>query len=308
MEYKGDRVRISRREALDNLAGSFMDAMRAGVVPPWAKSWRSVPTPRSGASGRPYSGFNQLFLELISDIRDYQSPYWVTRGWVEKRGGLVPAYAGGVEVVAIFRVGRNQETDRESNALAATGFVVYNVQEIFKEVPRWEPPPLDEKRFAKARQVVDSYLKGDEDRKGPHLTHDRFIRAPHYDIGWDTIRMPELWQFETSDGFYHTLFHEMAHSTGYHTRLSRSGVADYDHFGSYQYGGEELVAEMTAALLARETGIDSEHEEMRSASYLGSWLGSMGESPDTLVRAIEESERAARYLMRFANEPKDKKD
>ena len=285
-----------------------MDAMRKGVAPPWARSWRRLPTPRSGSSGRPYSGFNRLFLELISDIRDYQSPYWVTRSWVEKRGGLVPAYARGVQIIAIFRVGRNRETGEDSNALAATGFVVYNVQEIFKEVPLWEPPPLDEKRFAKARRVVDSYLKGDEDKKGPHLAHDRFTRAPHYDIGWDTIRMPELWQYETSDGFYHTLFHEAAHSTGHYTRLARAGITNFDHFGSYQYGDEELVAEMTAALLARETGIDSEHEEMRSASYLESWLGSMGETPDMLVRAIEESERAARYLMRFSNEPKDKKE
>ncbi len=307
VEYKGDRVKTTRREALDHLADSFMDAMRSGVTPPWAKSWRSVPTPRSGANGRPYSGFNRLFLELVSDIRDYQSPYWVTRSWVEKRGGLVPAHAGGVEVIAIFRVGRNRETGEDSNALAATGFVVYNVEEIFKEVPRWEPPPLDEKRFAKARHVVDSYLKGDEDRKGPHLAYDRSVPTPRYSIGWDTIRMPGRWQFETSDGFYHTLLHEAAHSTGHHTRLARPGVVNFDHFGSYQYGDEELVAEMTAALLARETGIDNAREELMSASYLESWLGSMGESPDMLVRAIEESERAAKYLMRFSA-PKDKKD
>ena len=310
MEYKGDRVKTTRREALEHLADSFADAMRLGAVPPWAKSWRSVPTPRSGSNGRPYSGFNRFLLELISDIRGYQSPYWVTRGWVEKRGGLVPKRAGGVEVIAIFRVGRNRETGEDSsNALAATGFVVYNVEEIFKEVPRWEPPPLDEKRFAKARKVVDSYLKGDEDRKGPHLAYVRSVRSPHYSIGWDMIHMPELWQFETSDGFYHTLLHELAHSTGHHTRLARPGVANFDHFGSYQYGDEELVAEMTAALLARETGIDNVREELRSASYLESWLGAMGESPDMLVRAIEGSERATRYLMRFSEpKPKDKKD
>lgn len=303
MESKGDRISMSRREALEHLADSLMDAMRAGVAPPWAKSWRRAPTPRN-VEGRPYSGLNRLFLEIISEVRDYQSPYWTTRDWVEKRGGVIPEGARYGFAVSIFGV-RDRETGEDSNAMAMTSHILYNIEEIFKEVPRWEPPPLDEKRFAKANRLRDSYFRNP---KGPSLTYDRFTRAPHYSMGWDAIWIPGRGQFETSDGFYHTLFHEMAHSTGYHTRLARPGVVDYDHFGSYRYGGEELVAELTAALLARETGIDSEHEEMRSAAYLESWLRTMEESPDMLVRAIEDSERAARYLMRFANEPKDKKE
>ena len=295
-----DRVSMSKRVALESMAELFIEMMRAGVVPPWAKSWRTIPRPRN-VEGRPYSGINRLFLEIITDFWDYQSPYWTTRGWVEKRGGIVPKDARSVEVIAIFRV-KDRQTGEDSNALAATGYVVYNVEEIFKEVPRWEPEPLDERRFAKARRIVDSYLRN-RDNLGPTLEYDSFIRSPSYYPGWDKIVMPRRGLFDTNDEFYHSLFHEMTHSTGHETRLNRRGVTRYDHFGSHQYGEEELVAGMTAAMLARETGIDSAPGELNSAAYLQSWLGSMEESPEMLVSAIDESERALRYLLKMAEPP-----
>ena len=45
-------------------------------------------------------------------------------------------------------------------------------------------------------------------------------------------------------------------STGHASRLAREGIVKSDGFGNHLYSKEELVAEMTAAVLCGITGID----------------------------------------------------
>lgn len=295
MESEGDRVR-TRRDTLRNLADFFIEMMEGGDLPPWARSWRNAPVPRS-VYGRQYTGVNRLYLEGLTAKMRYRSPYWATRSWVEKLGGAVPEGAPWGEVEGVFNV-RDRATREDTNSLAVKVTPVINIQEVFKEVPpRYPDPPVDS-RFDKARLISDSYLRRPENA-GPSLTYNPAGRNPLYRPGADEIEMPDHGRFYTTDGFYHELFHEMAHSTGHRSRLNRSGVADFDHFGSYQYGMEELVAEMTAAMMCRESDIDSVQENMDAAAYLKSWLRSIWESPNMLYNAIDDAARATNHLLRM---------
>ena len=295
MEADGGRVR-TRRDTLRNLADFFIEMMEGGDLPPWARSWRDAPVPRS-ARGRRYAGLNRLYLEGLAAKMRYRSPYWATRRWVESLGGAVPEGAPWAEVTGVFNV-RDRETREDTNSLAVRVWLVVNVQEVFKEVAPWDPEPPVDSRFDKARLIADSYLRRLENA-GPSLAYNAAGRNPLYRPSSDEIEMPEHDRFYTTDGFYHELFHEMAHSTGHRSRLNRVGVADFDHFDSNRYGREELVAEMTAAMMCRESDIDSVQENRDAAAYLKGWLGSIRESPDMLYNTIDDAERATNHLLRM---------
>ena len=67
-----------------------------------------------------------------------------------------------------------------------------------------------------------------------------------YSISKKLIVLPEFSQFKDGESFYGTAFHEMAHSTGAEEHLNRLKPAA---FGSAEYAQEELVAELTSAMV-----------------------------------------------------------
>jgi antirestriction protein ArdC len=88
----------------------------------------------------------------------------------------------------------------------------------------------------------------------------------------DRINCPPISDFKVSEEYYCTLFHEMIHSTGYTSRLARTGIKTKGvAFGDEAYSKEELVAEMGAAMLCGVAGIDNSTID-NSASYIDSWL------------------------------------
>ena len=60
------------------------------------------------------------------------------------------------------------------------------------------------------------------------------------------------------------------------------------HFGAHSYGVEELTAEMSAALLGGQTGLNSEADLVENcAAYLKSWLKIIREDPSIVWVAAQ---------------------
>ena len=114
----------------------------------------------------------------------------------------------------------------------------------------------------------------------------------YYSISKNTIVIPEFEQFVSGESFASNTFHEMAHSTGAELHLNRLKPTA---FGSSEYAREELVAELTAALVAQYYGMDK-HIKDDSAAYLKSWLGSLHESPDFLKTVLTDVKRCSSML------------
>ena len=74
----------------------------------------------------------------------------------------------------------------------------------------------------------------------------------------DSINLPDRESFISPEEFYCTAFHELAHSTGHPSRLSRKGITDPAYFGSHNYSNEELVAEFSASMLCGIAGIEQQ--------------------------------------------------
>ena len=66
---------------------------------------------------------------------------------------------------------------------------------------------------------------------------------------------------------------------------------------SEMYAKEELVAEIAAAMLCGHVGIDTKKTEGQSAAYVQGWMKRIKETPDLLIKAASQSQRAVNYIL-----------
>jgi len=174
--------------------------------------------------------------------------------------------------------------------LLARMYYVFNADQAEQLPDSYYPArtgqPVDAIR--EPQEVLDGYLANG----GPTLRHVEGDRA-YYQARPDQVTMPERSQFPTPEAYYGAAFHEAGHSTGHPSRLNREGIAEFDHFGSDRYGREELVAQMTSAMLQAETGIETEAEFERSAAYLQNWLTAIKGDVTLVPQAAAQAQRAA---------------
>ena len=115
----------------------------------------------------------------------------------------------------------------------------------------------------------------------------------YYSISKDIIVVPEKQQFIDGESFYTNLLHEMAHSTGSESRLNR--LKPGQSFGSAEYAREELVAELTAALVSSQYGM-TKHVKSDSAAYLKGWLSNLKEDPSYIKTTLLDVKRSASFI------------
>ncbi len=120
----------------------------------------------------------------------------------------------------------------------------------------------------------------------------------------DRIQLPKRERFHTPAAYYSTRFHEMGHSTGAEKRLNRPGIADFDYKGSHQYADEELVAEITACILAGEAGIERVVEN-NSVAYLKHWADRLKADSRLIVMAAMRAQTAADLILGRTFEEKE---
>jgi antirestriction protein ArdC len=107
--------------------------------------------------------------------------------------------------------------------------------------------------------------------------------------------MPPRGLFHSSEEYYATEFHELAHSTGHAKRLHRENFDNPVSFGSESYSKEELIAEMTAAMLCGIAGIEQRILE-NSAAYLKTWIARLKSDSRLLVSAASQAQKAADFI------------
>lgn len=291
----------NRADKYQQVTDRIIEALEAGVVP-WRKPWTTIP--HTSVDGHRYRGSNVFLLSITAMLEGYESPYWGTYDALKAKGGQVKKGSKGTMVVWWARK-TIQETDSagapvlkdgkpvEKSFMMLRSYKVFNVEQCawsdgMPDKFKGLRDDLDTSGFAHVDATIETYCEA-----GPTLNHggDRACYAPRT----DTVTMPTLGAFDDPESYYATLFHELTHSTGHPSRLNREGIADFDGFGSHRYGREELVAEMGAAMLCAEFGIDSTMES--SAAYIKSWLDVIQCDPRTVVSAGAQAQRAVDLIL-----------
>ena len=105
--------------------------------------------------------------------------------------------------------------------------------------------------------------------------------------------MPPSHLFSGFDHYYATLAHELSHWTGHASRLGRDLK---NRFGTAAYAAEELVAELSSAMLGAELGLPVAHLD-NHASYIEHWLKLLKSDDRAILTAAAKAEEAASLLL-----------
>lgn len=281
---------MTKQDAYKLVTDRIIEALEAGVVP-WHKPWRTFAgnAPRSMSTGKAYQGVNVWTLGATAMLRGYSSPYWITFKQAKERGGSVRKGEKGTPVVFWKFIEKKDAASGETTDRIPLlrYFTVFNVEQCDGiEAPALEALP-ERDPIEACEAIAAGYIDG------PTVNHggDRAYYSPALDI----IGMPRIGQFDTSEHYYGTLFHELAHSTGHVDRLGRKSLIHPAPFGSEDYSREELIAEMAAAFLCGEAGI--EVNVTHHASYIGSWLKNLQDDPRLVVQAGAAAHKAAAHIL-----------
>ena len=303
----------------------------------WTQGWLGVKGTILGLpqniTVRTYSGGNSFFLMADTSEKGYNTPVYMTFKQAKDRNLHVNA---GEKSVPIFKWGlsikdENGKTvsEEDYNAMSKEERDKFSVRPYPKvyHVFNIDQTNLSEVNKKKYDAIVARFKAPDEevkDSKGMYINDalDRMFKekAWHCDIRYDKpssrafyvpsqdfIVLPMKEQFNIGktaeevyrDGmeYYSTALHEMAHSTGHESRLNRQ-------FGAKRtdgYAHEELIAEMTAALVGSTMGFDKKILE-NNANYLKGWLENLKRNPESITTIMSDVGKASDMIIEKIDE------
>jgi len=282
-------------KAYEVITQSIIDALSKGTVP-WRKEWlTSGYSPKSLSSGKNYKGTNALLLSFSAGANGYVSPWWGTYKQITERGGQVRKGEKSTPVV-LWKQLKTEDTKTGADKVIPLlrYFSVFCADQVdwANGEPEYEKPVLrtETQIIESANAIVTAYTG--RENLSVLAGGDRAYYTPSKDY----VQMPLQSAFTSDEAYYSTLFHELGHSTGHKSRLSRDGVVENHYFGSELYSEEELVAELTAAFLCSETGIAPSTLD-NSVAYIGSWLKVLQNDPKMVVKAAGKASKAADYII-----------
>jgi len=289
-----------RDKYAERMAQEFIGAMEAGTAP-WQKPWKAgeASFPFNAITGRPYTGFNVMALLK----RGFSDPRWITKNQAVKAGHRIrrSEFKNGVNIRFWITEEYVSKKDDDGNVIKdANGDAVrekielkwpkqkfynlYNVSQLEQEFDPYEPGEIDAFAITDRVSRILSVVESD-------IFHDQRDRA-FYRQSTDSIHMPNRELFSDEMGYFGTLFHEIAHSTGSPKRLARDMSGG---FGSATYACEELVAEAASTLFCCEFGLP--HDPSQHQAYVKSWIRKLNDDPTFIIKAFKEAQKALDYIL-----------
>lgn len=260
-------------------------AALAGDVPTWRRPWRTIraagaqTVPQNAVTGRAYRGINAALLS----IAPYQDQRYLTYKQAADLGGHVRKGQHGHQVVFWQKrtfTERDTATGEESkrSSLLLKLYTVFNVSQCDGlSLPR---------ATAVEPVAVPDLIRRLYEGTGATVNHSG--DAAYYSPGADQVTLPRVEAFTSTDAYAATAFHEFGHWTGHGSRLARDLTG---RFGSKAYAAEELVAELAAAYLCAEFGVDMSLEH--HAAYIGHWRTILANDSRAIVTAASKAQAAA---------------
>jgi len=297
----------------------IMDALEKGTVP-WRKGWKAVKTSddlffgrgdMNAFSKKPYRGINIL----LTAATGFEDPRWLTLKQVLKLGGRVKYEEFKKSTPIIFwKFNKKKVQDDTGEWSVQTWplmrfYKVWNVQQCEGLDESKLPEVMDEAEIDEteekqgeiheaAEKLIQDFLAS---KNAPKFAEKASNRA-YYSPLADQVVVPHRTQFNDLGEFYSTSYHELAHSTGHESRLNR---IKHDQFGDHGYSKEELVAEISAAMLCNMVGLDTEKVFENSAAYVANWLKALKNDKNLVVTAAQRAQKAVDLILGKQYEAKD---
>lgn len=282
----------------------IISELEKGIIP-WRKPWSGVGLADGGAinyvSRKPYSMLNQMLL-----CRDGE--YLTFKQIKDLKGNIKKGAKSQFVVFFSFLTptkknvqdenGENIEEEIKTRPIPMLRY--YNVFHIddckgieskFSAEEPTEPTALP---IEKADGIIEGYLDREKTLK---FQNDKPSNRAFYSLSKDKVVVPMMSQYQNSEAYYSTTFHELIHSTIPLCRCNRKAENAQAFFGNEDYSREELVAEIGSAMICNAIGLNCEKTFINSVSYIQSWLKALKNNNKMIVWAASRAEKAAKYIM-----------
>jgi antirestriction protein ArdC len=273
---------LKLNDLYQSITAGIVHDLEAGSVP-WVRPWKGTGLmPVNAFSGNPYHGINIPILWRAAEARGYPTQEWMTFHQALEKKAAVRKGERGTHIVFVKRLQfKREDEDGFGVRTMLRSFSVFNLAQI-DGLPVREPGPVlsEAERHAGAEAFITA--------TGASISHTGDMAA--YIPLTDSIVMPPFAAFRGPEHYYATGLHELGHWTGAKHRLDRDLSG---RFGTQAYAAEELVAELNAAFLCAQLGIQG---ELRHAGYIQSWIKLLKDDPRAIFTASSKASQAAEYL------------
>ena len=317
-------------KAIDRFAQMMVTRLEEMKGQQWEKGWIDAGGKNQGMpqnlSGRRYSGHNDFFLQLHTAMKGYDVPVYATYKQLKDAGATIGKGEKAMPVIYWNITHRDENghkvSDEDYDAMTKAekekvktipvmmGYYVWNLQQTnFAEVKPERFAKLQEQfKAPEMKDTTGMYVSKELDAmidKQAWVCKINTVEGSgaFYSQSKDEITVPMKAQFnihntpeETyKDGmeYYSSLVHEMAHSTGVEKRLGRDMEG---HFGDKKYAKEELVAELTAAMVGNTMGFDKRILD-NNAKYVDGWMDTLKKEPRFILSVMADVNKASKMIL-----------
>ena len=274
----------------------------------WEKGWidgggRTHGLPQN-LSGRRYSGHNDFFLQLHTAANGYDVPVYATYKQIKEAGATIAKGEKAMPVIywnvthkdengqkvsdEAYEAMTKAEQEKVKTIPIMMGYYVWNLQQTNFTKGMYESKEFDAMIDKQAWVCKIKAVEG---------------AGASYSEARDEITIPMKAQFKIHDTpeeiykdgmeYYSSIAHEMAHSTGVEKRLGRDMEG---HFGDKKYAKEELVAELTAAMVGNTMGFDKRILD-NNAKYVDGWMDTLKKEPRFILSVMADVNKASKMIL-----------
>lgn len=266
----------------------IVEALKSGQTPPWRRPWASQgPCLPTNIQGRQYRGINVLCLLMAAMQKNYPTNLWGSYAMFRSVGAQVRKGEKATQIIlwkpiTRRKVDANGEEKVDSFPVMKT-WSVFNVAQV-----DGYPLPVPQKNgtdfvdYGPAEEAVAA--TGADIRFGGSRAF--------YSVNGDFIQMPPKESFESVQGYYSTLLHEVTHWA--QPRLNWKG----------SYALEELVAEICGGcFLPAELGIPQSDDLTNHVAYVQSWIKELENDHTAVFKAAKQASLSASFILGFSRPP-----
>jgi antirestriction protein ArdC len=296
-EEIGNKV-IKDRKITDaktlEVANKLIELIEKGVVP-WTKGW-SGGNLKNPKTNHTFQGSNVLALWAAMAENNWSDPRFLNFNQAKAMGGFVRKGEKGTTILKPNKVVK--EVKQKDGTLKKEGYIWFSTEAYFNvsQIENVEFPPLVKKEPVPILEIETQILESYKDH--PEIIY-RPQNSAFYRPSEDKIYLPQREQFDSSMTFIETLFHELGHSTGHISRLGKEGKRKdlQDNYGDHRAsrGEEELIAEITVALIAAEFGVEIDWGN--TASYAEGWLKPLKDDPGMIIVAARQAQDSVNWML-----------
>ena len=330
----GDKVPLKDR-AVARFSELLISRMEEMEKSHWKKGWVSGSSmaglPQNIRSGV-LNGINRFILQVHTAENGYSMPLYMTRKQANDFGVSVNKGEESIPVIywnlsykdedgrPVSQEDYDMMSDAEKERVMVVpflkGYYEFNIDQTnFREVAPEKYAELQERfRCPEVRDDSGMYANAAIDRMlerqewlCPVRYHEPSASA-YFSPAGDRIVLPMKSQFKVSDTpeevykdgmeFYSTAIHEMGHSTGTPGRLNRPMEG---RFGDRDYGYEECIVEMTAAVVGKTLGFDK-RIYANNTEYVRDWIRNIRQKPSVVLTMLGDIGKASNLILAKVNE------